>query len=158
MQSLTRSNLKRLYFSSCDRVTDAGALNFSEMVDLVGYSLGVGPQASGRTLVLPNADTEPDNSLTHDTLRLSMLAYALKNASDDFFFVDGTVEGSVVLRVNGLYIDDTAMHVSVLFDAVDWAFIAFQFAKKIPHVHHRWYFFKENVGRRIRVHARRLVK
>jgi Leucine-rich repeat (LRR) protein len=155
LQSLTRLGLQLLDFSGCDLVTLDGTAHFPKRVKLrADQCAGWGPAAVGHTLIRPNPKT-PVDVHANDVLRVSMLNFASKLVSKQWFFVS-VFKDCTALHADKLTIGESAMLVQTSFDAVDWHFMAHQFASVIPGVHHRWYFFKEDGLRRIKVHARPL--
>jgi Leucine-rich repeat (LRR) protein len=153
LRSLSGGRLQRLDFSGCDLVTTEGTAKFGKSVELYANECaGWGRAAVGFTRIRPDPTT-PTDVHANDVLRLSMLNFALKLGSKHWFFVSA-FKDRTALHTHKSIIGADAMLVQTAFEEVDWNFMAHQFTRVISSVHHRWYFFKEDGYRRIKVHAR----
>lgn len=171
LRALSRSPVKMLDCSSCDRVTAAGTTEFSKSaVVRAEFCVRVGVGASAQLFrpwavgtfappqTLPYADPHLALKTAHanQVIHLSMLAFAFRPNTRSWFFVEPARDRTVLYH-ESQRVEETAMYVEVAFDDVDWGFVAKQFANALLNVHQRWYFFEERRRRRVWVHARALV-
>lgn len=155
LHALQSLRLKKISILNCDRITSVGVRNFKR-AGLHTDPRTVEYQPPSGTLIDPDA-TPPVDMHASEVLRLAMLDFEPRDWHKRYFFADPTDDGMVLLNTRKtLTINDfkSTVKVNVLFEQVNWDFLAWRFANSRTDVHLRWYFYRDD--ERIRVHARHL--
>jgi Leucine-rich repeat (LRR) protein len=157
LHALQSSTLKKISILNCDRITSVGVRDFKR-VDFSTDSRTVEYQRPLGTLINPDA-TPPVDMHASEVLRLAMLDFEPRDwHKKRYFFADPTDDGMVLLNTRPRLVThdfNSKVKVNMLFDEVNWDFLAWRFANSRTDVHLRWYFYRDN--ERIIVHARPLA-